>query len=550
VTKKYFLTLACSAGVTFFLNAQLPGCFGQIHGNFQIDAQYYNPDSTIGAPVVPEKALSNGWGVLTYTNGKFGAGLRYESYQNVMQGFDPRFKGQGVTYRYFTYDNDKLEITVGNSYDQFGSGLIYRTYEDRGLGFDNSLDGVRVRYNPYRGVYVKGAWGRQRQFFSLSPAIVRGFDGEVVVNELADRLDSALGKTRLILGGSFVSKYQLDQDPLFVLPNNVGAWAARFNLIRPKINFFAEYAYKINDPHLANNNIYKPGEALFVNFTYSNKGLGLSLGAKHIDNMSFRSDRSATGNAGLINYLPALTKQHTYVLSAYYPYASQPNGELSWQADLTYKFKKGTKLGGKFGTNVALNYSAAFMIDTTNLNDLGTGGRRLGYTTKWFGFNDSLFFQDVNFEMYKKVSKKFRFTFLAGNIWYNKNVVEGKSGYPIISSQYVVADLIFTLTDKLTLRTDLEHMYCKDDFGSWAAALAELTIGEHFFVAAMDQYNYGNYDAKKRVHYVNVQGGYTKGTIRVTAGYGKQRAGIFCVGGVCRFVPASNGFTLNITSSF
>lgn len=550
MTKKYFLTLACSAGVTFFLNAQLPGGFGQIHGNFQIDAQYYNPDSTIGAPVVPEKALSNGWGVLTYTNGKFGAGLRYESYQNVMQGFDPRFKGQGVTYRYFTYDNDKLEITVGNSYDQFGSGLIYRTYEDRGLGFDNSLDGVRVRFNPYRGVYLKGAWGRQRQFFSLSPAIVRGFDGEVILNELSDRLDSALGKTRIILGGSFVSKYQLDQDPLLVLPNNVGAYGGRLNLIRPRINFFAEYAYKINDPHLANNNIYKHGEALFVNFTYSNKGIGLSLGAKHIDNMSFRSDRSATGNAGLINYLPALTKQHVYVLSAYYPYASQPNGELSWQADLTYKFKKGTKLGGKFGTNVALNYSAAHMIDTTNLNDLGAGGRRLGYSTNWFGFNDSLFFRDVNFEMYKKVSKDFRFTFLVGNIWYNKNVVEGKSGYPIISSQYVVADLIFTLSDKLTLRTDLEHMYCKDDFGSWAAALVELTIGEHFFVAAMDQYNYGNYDVKKRVHYVNVQGGYTKGTIRITAGYGKQRAGIFCVGGVCRFVPASNGFTLNITSSF
>ncbi|MGL5892133.1 MAG: DUF6029 family protein, partial [Bacteroidia bacterium] len=301
------MTLALTAGVTAFLNAQLPGGLGQIHGNFQIDAQYYNPDSSISAPVVPEKALSNGWGVLTYTNGKFSAGLRYESYQNVMQGFDPRFRGQGITYRHFTYDNDKLEITVGNSYDQFGSGLIYRTYEDRGLGFDNSLDGVRIRFNPYRGIYLKGAWGRQRQFFALSPAIVRGFDGEVVLNELSNGLDSALGKTRILLGGSFVSKFQLDQDPLYVLPNNVGSWAARMNIIRPKINFFAEYAYKINDPHVANNLIYKPGDALFVNFTYAHKGLGVAIGAKHIDNMSFRSDRSATGNAGLINYLPALT---------------------------------------------------------------------------------------------------------------------------------------------------------------------------------------------------------------------------------------------------
>jgi hypothetical protein len=33
-------------------------------------------------------------------------------------------------------------------------------------------------------------------------------------------------------------------------------------------------------------------------------------------------------------------------------------------------------------------------------------------------------------------------------------------------------------------------------------------------------------------------------------GYGKKRAGIFCVGGVCKEVPSSNGFSLTISSSF
>ena len=32
---------------------------GEIHGNFQLDAQYYNPDSAIGALPVPEKFLMN-----------------------------------------------------------------------------------------------------------------------------------------------------------------------------------------------------------------------------------------------------------------------------------------------------------------------------------------------------------------------------------------------------------------------------------------------------------------------------------------------------------
>ena len=33
-------------------------------------------------------------------------------------------------------------------------------------------------------------------------------------------------------------------------------------------------------------------------------------------------------------------------------------------------------------------------------------------------------------------------------------------------------------------------------------------------------------------------------------GYGKQREGLLCIGGVCRQVPASNGLTFSLTTSF
>jgi len=52
------------------------------------------------------------------------------------------------------------------------------------------------------------------------------------------------------------------------------------------------------------------------------------------------------------------------------------------------------------------------------------------------------------------------------------------------------------------------------------------------------------------VHYLNISCGYSKGTNRFELGYGKKREGVFCVGGVCKNVPSSNGFTLSITSSF
>ena len=46
------------------------------------------------------------------------------------------------------------------------------------------------------------------------------------------------------------------------------------------------------------------------------------------------------------------------------------------------------------------------------------------------------------------------------------------------------------------------------------------------------------------------QAGYKDKGNSFTIGYGRQRDGIFCAGGVCRYVPASNGFSLAITSSF
>ncbi|TND09587.1 MAG: hypothetical protein FD123_1178 [Bacteroidetes bacterium] len=519
---------------------------GRISGNFEIDAQYYNPDSAIGAPAVPEKALMNGWGNINYVNGKFSAGVRYESYLNVMQGYDPRNKGTGLPYRFASYNNEDLEITVGSFYEQFGTGLTLRAYEDRGLLYDNALDGVRARFKVRDGLYLKGLWGKQRTFFTTSPGIVRGFDGEINLNEFfANAFDSC--KTTVILGGSFVSKYQADQDPSLVLPENVGVSAGRFNIIRGKINFSGEYAYKINDPSTTNGFIYKPGEAIFTSLVYSQKGLGIALSAKRIDNMSYRSDRSATLTAAMINYLPALTRQHTYPLAAFYPYATQPNGEVGWQADIGYKFKKGTKFGGKYGTDIAVNYSAAYGLDTTNLND--ENGRRFGYSAAYFSTGEE-FFQDINVEISKKISKKLKGTLLYSNIRYNKNVIEGKSGYPIIASHIAVVDIIYRITDDVALRTDLEHLYATEDHGSWAVALVELTMAPHWFVAGIDQYNYGNEHVDERIHYFSTQVGYTRGTNRIALGYGKQRAGIFCVGGVCRFVPASNGFTLVITSSF
>ncbi len=517
---------------------------GELHGNFQLDAQYYNQDSLIGAPAVPEKILSNGFMNLWYTKGNFTGGIRYENYLNVMQGFDSRYKGSGITFKFASYKNDKLEATAGNFYEQFGGGMVLRAYEERGLGYDNAFDGFRVRYQPIKGLYLKGLIARQRAFFALSPGIMRAFDLEVNVNELIPQLENA--KTAVIFGGSAVSRYQKDQSDFYNLPENVAAFSGRINIIRGKFNVQSEYGYKINDPNSTNNTIYHPGQALSITTTYSTKGIGVLLSAKRLDNFDFRSDRSAIGINSNVNFLPAMAQQHTYNLPAtIYPYATQPNGEMGFQAEVNYRLKKGSKLGGKYGTEIKFNFSG-----TNDIVKNAVENDTLGYSSPFFQVGKQMIFRDFHIEIHRKFNTKWKATVMYLNWVYNKDVIQGLSGFGTIFADMAVVDVAYKINASHTIRVEAQSLLSKQDFGSWAMGMIEYTFAPNWFVAVLDQYNYGNPDSNKQIHYITGNTGFNKNGNRIMLQYGRQRAGIFCVGGVCRNVPASNGFSISITSSF
>ena len=549
--KRYLLFFCFGISISLFAQENTSNNAGEVHGNLQVDAQYYNPDSSIGAPPVPEKLLMNSAANINFTKGNFSAGIRYESYLNTIQGFNPKYKLNSIPYRYASYKLDELDVTVGNFYEQFGCGLILRSYEERGLGIDNSFDGVRLRYN-VSGVHLKGLIGTQRYYSAQGPAIVRGFDGEVNLKELFNDEDAT---TQITVGGSFVSKYQSgdqvflpDGQPLKV-PLNVGASAARISLNTGKINITGEYAYKINDPTAVNNYIYKDGEALFFNATYSTKGFGLSVGVKRADNFSFKSDRLAGQSDLDINFIPMLAKQHTYALMAFYPYATQPTGELGYQVDLSTKLKKGSALGGKYGTDISINYSGANGLDTTQF-DLTKDRSRIGYAEGDYFIPGATYFQDFNFEISRKLSQKFKIMFMYANQVYNIDVIQGKPGYPKIYSIIGMVELSYKISSSNAIRMEMQHLYTKQDKKSWAMGLIEYGVGENWLISVQDMYNYDNYNPAERFHYYNATIAYIKSGNRIALGYGKQRAGIFCVGGVCRYVPASNGLSLAVTSSF
>lgn len=529
---------------------------GHVTGNVQLDGQMSRADSTIGAQDVPEKLLLNARADILYTNGDFSAGLRFEMYQNPLLGFDARYKGQGLANYFVAYNGERLSVTAGNFYEQFGSGMILRTYEDRNLGLDNSLFGLNVQFRPIEGVTLKAVAGKQRIFWDYGEGLVRGVDAEVNLGSLVKAIGES--KFRATLGAGFVSKYEDDEtvpsaanpEMRLNLPLNVGAASMRADLGYGNWSLQAEYVRKGQDPSAMNGYIYRPGEALLLNLTYSQRGFSASLQAKRIDNMGFKSVRSQSGEMLYINYLPAITKNHSYAFLAMYPYATQVNGEQGLQADVMYKIKKGTLLGGKYGTDVHVNSSVVMGLDTTVNGGAGTDGYEVN------GGVGQTLYGDVSVEVAKKLSKSVKATVTYAYQVFNP-VVENEPG-SLHHNNIVVADVLWKVNKKHSLRLEAEWMGSDSHYdasdpehndrraGDWVMGLVEWNIGSHWFLSASDQYAYNDGTG----NYYNVAVGYTHGATRLQVGYGKQREGLLCIGGVCRTVPASNGLTFGLTTSF
>ena len=532
---------------------------GQLHGNFQVIWQQYNEDSLIGAIVPPPKTAMNAYGNFNYTYGNFSAGMRFESYMDAILGYSAqnRFQGTGIGFRYAQYKNEQLDITVGNFYEQFGMGRTLRSYWEPFLGIDNALDGIRVIATPRKGITAKAIYGHQRLAFENrlinADGIIRGLDGEIQLNDLIPALSES--KTRVSLGGSYVSRFQegglLEKDTLLLeLPANVGTYAGRLQVSHGPFRFMGEYSEKINDPSADNGYIYRTGRGIFLTANYSKKGFGITAMAKSIDNLSFRADRDLKLFDVPINYIPAITRQHTYNLAAtLYPYATPFTGEASIMGELFYNFKKETPLGGAYGTQISLNVAAANSLDTTRIS--GVDGLVNGYEMNSLGFGPVKYVRDVNVEIRKKFSKKLSGAFTYYYLEFNTTVTPVTNDFKgLLFADIQVLEINYKFNSKNNIHLEFQALQTEQDKGDWATIVAEYTFSPHWTFAIIDQYNYGNINPDKRIHYLFGTVGYINGGNRLAIGYGKRREGVFCIGGVCRAVPATNGFEITLTSSF
>ena len=571
---------------TLFLSSLLlsfvPSLFAQdgkmrLSGSVQSDWLVAENDEAIGANKDDYRGtlLGNTYINLNFDSKYVTAGVRFETMEKPLPGYEnlsdtKPFYGTGLPYFQVTASNHKwIEATAGTFYEQFGSGFVLRAYEERTIGIDNSILGGRVVLTPYKGIRLKMLGGIQRYHFSWNDNNpVFGADLELELSQWSKALTEK-GHV-LTFGVSGVTRYDDETERNFRtfyfnpnesqpilnsqtitlnLPKQVSAMDFRLQWQHSGYNILAEYAMKSHDPSADNSFIYRHGSALMLSASYSKRGFSTIIQAKRSEDMGFRSDRTAspTVTSLYLNHQPAFAYQHTYTLATQYPYATQMDGEWAFQGEVSYRFKRNTPMGGKYGTLLRLNASHIRGLDKKPVDNsiLGTASTK-GYEASFFGMSDQVYYQDINLTMEKKLNKKWKLTTMYINQQYNMSVIEdgakADDSNEIVKTHIFVADASYVRNPNFAIRMEGQYMITKQDEGDWAYALAEFSFLKDYMISISDEYNTGIHGGTD-THYFNFLAVWNYKSSRLQLGYGRTSEGLNCTGGVCRKVPAQRGFT-------
>ncbi len=517
----------------------------------------YVNDAKLGT-TYPSKFGSNDYLKLDYVNGRFSVGVQGEAYLPALQGYDD-LRNNGfdkpkvmLASKYIQWQDANYSVMVGDVYDQFGNGLIFRSFEDRQLGINNSIEGGRVTATFGNIVSVKALFGRPR-LYSSANGYSRGWIGSQYARstvggaDLSVSLSDIIGSEELMMSieGSYVNRrerldrelngmnYGTDYFPYFELTSpDLNMYSARLNLDYKGFTLRGEYAGKGKD--ISSGAVLgkaAKGSAVLAELGYNVGGLSVSAQVRRLEMMG--TPLSLYGNLGVmgntLNYLPALTRQHTYMLAALNPCQMNAEGELAVQADVYYTLR--SKQSRQRYWNFHANYSTAYTLKAYQT----ASGKR------------ELLWSDVNVDVERQWNKQWKTTVMFSRQEWNTSHGQGPA---LPSTTYVsnifVGDVMYKINKKFSLRMEAQYLLSNDYEGDWVAGLVEFNVAPHWSVFFSDMYNLGT----TKTNYYNGGLSFTHNRTRVQVSYGRNRAGYVCSGGVCRYQPAYTGVNLMLTTSF
>ncbi len=534
-------------------------CFSQenlsLSGNLESNVNFYIRDEKIGASNTPQydhqQIGTDTWLSVSAQIAGFDFGIRYDIFANsALLNPTDSYTDQGFGRWYIGKKIGKLSLMGGHIYDQFGGGVIFKAYEERALFIDNALVGLRATYQISPNWTLKGIAGRQKDIFDLYPSVLTGLnlegfkalgkDGKVTLAPGVGIVHKTLSDEQMDALANELAGYT-PEDFISEVPYNTIAASIYNTLSVGRFSWYLEAAYKTEEVMYDNfavktlwtgeknlgKYVLEPGYVAYTSLTYAGGGLGLTGQYKLTSYFNFRTDPFVSLNQGMINFLPPMSRINTYRLTARYSPATQELDEEAYQFDGRYAINK--------NLSVVVNFADITRPHATEHKDIYT-------------------------ELYTQViwKKPQKWTLISGVQFqkYDQELYEGKAGAPNVQAVTPYLDFLYKLDQKTSLRTELQYMQTKQDYGSWMYGLEEFAISPHWFFELSDMWNI---DPKKNVggsekpvslHYPTVGVTYSAGSTRYNFRYVKQVEGIVCSGGICRLEPAFSGFKFTLSSSF
>lgn len=588
--KKFLLFASVALCATFCVNeasAQIKVGEGQISIALESNNSYYAPDKTledIGLVELLKRVHgnfgSNDYLKVDYSLNRFSVGVQVDGYLPPLYGYDlyefsddvsgKNAKFLGFITKYVQWEDKNWGVRLGDIYDQFGNGLIFRSYEDRALAFNNSLAGARAYYNFNDYVNVKVLAGLPRLYNIRTSNAIWGADLALSISDMAGWQDGTIS-----LEGSYVGRYDSDMSPVEEYDYDTGVTINKLNgndilnMVSGRLNFEyagfslrGEYAAKLNE------DLYNPkrpaakGNVIHLDLGYSYKRFSASATFRRQVNMLSALDNFELGVGGgnVMNYLPLLTRQHTYSLANLNPYRGasvHTGGEVGGQIDLYYSLRN-PKARGKYW-NFHVNFSMFNTLD--HYHDGITSGEDA------FIVDGRNVWLDFNFDVERQWNKSLKTTFLYSYQRWDEEI----NHFDAMDSHYCdshifVADITYKINKKHSLRFEAQYLASDNYEGDWVAATIEYNFAPKFSFYVSDMWNceamqdghYGNYKMDINtyeydnylLHYYQAGVSFTHNSFRAQLSYGRNRAGYVCSGGVCRFQPAFTGANLAFTLSF
>ncbi|NUM32722.1 MAG: hypothetical protein HUU47_10440 [Bacteroidetes bacterium] len=531
------------------LKAQNQGTFS---GNFQSSFNVFVVDSNIGVTestspqYATQKTSAEAFLYMNYSNYGFNLITRFDLFNNSnLLNPGGSYTGEGLGFWQISKEIDKLTLTAGYFYEQFGSGIVFRSYEDRLIGIDYATQGINAKYTFNENFVLKAFTGRQKGFqdnrFGFANQIIKGINAE----------GQKSVKNVLFSGGASFVNRTLDNESMNKIASEINSMKDVSKRFYPKYNVYAyngylnttfknftlnlEYAGKTKEAVRNQINAElenKSGSVLQVVTGYSKSklgkkkksGLGINYQYRRIENFSFFLSPNVKTLEGLVGFVPSLTQQSTYRLLARYMAQAINTGEQGHQVDVNFTINKKNSL--------SINFADIKQLD----------GSRL--------------YSEIYFDFSTKISNIFKIKGGIQSIIYNQAVYQGKPNHANVKTITPFAEINYNITKKYSLRSELQYLYTKQDYGSFANVLVELNVSPHYSFSISDMINVqpNRYDdnpvPNKVLHYYSFFGKYNVNATSFTIAYIKQVEGVNCSGGVCRLEPAFSGVRFTITTNF